>query len=121
MLWRSYKLPVELYPAHLQNKNAQRERKMVKTEKDFYALIIWVVDLLKINIKSYVMFWLGMYHTFARNPLSDAKGGFLSKSMETSLSASLLVINPHCEALIGMIAAFFKTSICSGVQVEQYI
>ena len=40
VLWRSYKLPVELYPAHLQNKNAQRERKMVKTEKDFYALII---------------------------------------------------------------------------------
>ena len=66
-------------------------------------------------------FLLGLYYTFARNPLSDAKGGFLSKSMETSLSASLLVINPHCEALIGMIAAFFKTSICSGVQVEQYI
>ena len=67
------------------------------------------------------MFGLVLYYTFARNPLSDAKGGFLSKSMETSLSASLLVINPHCEALIGMIAAFFKTSICSGVQVEQYI
>ena len=95
---------------------------MVKTKKDIYALIIWVVDLIKTdNIVCYAMFWLDLYYTFARNPLNDAKGGFLSKSMETSLSASLLVINPHCEALIGMIAAFFKTSICSGVQVEQYI
>ena len=59
--------------------------------------------------------------TFALKPLRDASGGFLSKSIDTSLSASLLVISPHWEALIGMIAEFFSTSICSGVQVEQYI
>ena len=61
------------------------------------------------------------YITFALKPLRDANGGFLSNSMDTSLSASLLVINPHCEALMGIIAEFFSTSICSGVHVEQYI
>ena len=40
VLWHSYKLLVELYLEHLRNKNAQLERKMVKTKKDFYALII---------------------------------------------------------------------------------
>ena len=45
----------------------------------------------------------------------------MSKSLEESLSASDLVINPHCEAVLGMILATLRTSNCSVVQVEQYI
>ena len=45
----------------------------------------------------------------ALNPVSEARGGFLSSNMDTSLSASDFVIRPHWGALIGMILADFRT------------